>query len=326
MKKKIVLYKKIPDAEICRLSEHFEVAFFDGFTTENKDDVLAALAEVEGVIGASMPMKPELLECAPHLKVCSTISVGLDQFNIDYLNQRSIALMHTPSVLTETTADTIFTLLMCTARRAIELSNMVRDGEWTKSIGSKQYGVNVHAKTIGIIGMGSIGYALAKRAHMGFDMPVHYFNNSVNERAEVDFNAKKMSLEKVLQTSDFVCVVLPLTKETEKMIAANELAMMKPSSIFINGSRGKIVDESALIAALHDQKILAAGLDVFEVEPLPSSSPLLQLQNAILFPHIGSATHETRLEMVSCAVDNLIAALSGDLSQNCANRSHIKTD
>jgi gluconate 2-dehydrogenase len=123
-----------------------------------------------------------------------------------------------------------------------------------------------------------------------------------------------------------VCVVLPLTKETEKMIAANELAMMKPSSIFINGSRGKIVDESALIAALHDQKILAAGLDVFEVEPLPSSSPLLQLQNAILFPHIGSATHETRLEMVSCAVDNLIAALSGDLSQNCANRSHIKTD
>ena len=324
MKKKVILYKSIPEAELARLNHHFNVHFFDGITSHNHAEVLIALSDAEGLIGASKPINEALLKHAPRLKACSTISVGLDQFDVDYLNQRDIALMHTPSVLTETTADTIFTLLMCSARRGVELSNMVREGQWQRSIGSEHYGVNIYGKTIGIIGMGRIGYALAKRAHLGFDMPVHYFNLSANEKADSELNAQQMSLEEVLKTADFVCSVLPLTKETEKLIGAEQFTMMKPSAIFINGSRGKIVDEVAMIDALEKKQILAVGLDVFEVEPLPASSPLCQLDNATLFPHIGSATHETRNAMVTCAVDNLIAALNGDLSHNCANRYEIR--
>nr|WP_086939519.1 NAD(P)-dependent oxidoreductase [Thaumasiovibrio occultus] len=319
MKQKVVLYKQIPDAELARLERHFEVSYFDGISEDNYAAFIEALAQADGLLGASKPMKENVLKHAPNLKACSTISVGLDQFDVDYLNQRGIALMHTPSVLTETTADTIFTLLMSTARRTVELSTMVREGRWQRSIGSEHYGVNVYGKTLGVIGMGRIGYAVAKRAHLGFDMPVNYFNLAAHEQADRDLNATQMSLEEVLKTSDFVVVVLPLTAETEKLIGAEQFAMMKPSTIFINGSRGKIVDEQALIHALETQQILAAGLDVFEVEPLPATSPLCGLNNATLFPHIGSATHETRLGMVTCAVDNIIAALKGDLSVNCAN-------
>lgn len=323
MKKKIVLYKSIPEAEIKRLQAHFEVCTFDGLDDANYAEFLSSLSDAHGLIGASKPINQEVLSHAPMLEVCSTISVGIDQFDLESLNQRGIALMHTPSVLTETTADTIFTLLMCTARRGVELSNMVREGQWKRSIGSEHYGVNIYGKTIGVIGMGRIGYALAKRAHLGFDMPVHYFNLSANEKANNVLNAKQMSLEEVLKTSDFVCMVLPLTKQTEKLIGEKQFAMMKPSAIFINGSRGKVVDETALIKALKSRQILAAGLDVFDVEPLPETSPLCQLDNATLFPHIGSATHETRHAMVTCAVDNLIAALNNDLSHNCANQNQI---
>ncbi|ANU38986.1 NAD(P)-dependent oxidoreductase [Vibrio scophthalmi] len=324
MKKKVVLYKQIPSAELMRLKMHFEVCFFDGLNDDNYDEFISSLSDAHGLIGASKPINESILKYAPKLKACSTISVGLDQFDVDYLNQRGIALMHTPSVLTETTADTIFTLLMCSARRGVELSNMVREGQWQRSIGSEHYGVNIYGKTIGIIGMGRIGYALAKRAHLGFDMPVHYFNLSPNQQANSDLDAIQMSLEEVLKTADFVCVVLPLTKQTEKLIGAEQLAMMKPSAIFINGSRGKIVDEAALIEALQQKTILAAGLDVFEVEPLPASSQLCRLDNVTLFPHIGSATHETRNAMVTCAVDNLIAALNNDLSLNCANQHQLR--
>jgi glyoxylate/hydroxypyruvate/2-ketogluconate reductase len=227
--------------------------------------------------------------------------------------------MHTPGVLNETTADTMFTLIMCTARRAVELSNMVREGRWTSNIGEALYGTDVHGKTLGIIGMGRIGYAIAKRGHFGFDMKIQYSNRSRKLDAEQDLNATYMEMEELLKTSDFVCVMTPLTAETERLIGAKEFAMMKKSAIFINGSRGKVIDEAALVDALNNGTIRAAGLDVFEVEPLPGDSPLCKLDNAVLFPHIGSATAETRLAMITCAVDNLINALNGDISQNCAN-------
>lgn len=325
MKKNIVLYKAIPADQLARLQQHFNVTIFDGITAQNVSEFQQALATADGIIGASYPITADDLAIAPKLKVASTISVGIDQFDVDAMTSRKIALMHTPSVLTETTADTIFTLVLCSARRIIEMAEMVKNGQWTKSIGESDYGSNVNGKTIGILGMGRIGYAVAKRAHAGFGMSVLYYSNHQHTDAENQLNARRCDLDTLLAESDFVCVVLPLVPSTEKLIGKNELAKMKSSAFLINGSRGKIVDEAALIDALERGVIRGAGLDVFEVEPLPIDSKLLKLPNVIALPHIGSATHETRYAMVECAVDNLIAALKGDFSQNCANPDVIKS-
>ena len=325
MKKKILLYKKIPEQEFQRLAERFDVTYFPIINDSNRHAFFTALAEAEGIIGSSVAMGTDVLNQAVKLKAASTISVGTDQFDLAYLAGRGIPLMHTPNVLNETTADTLFTLIVCTARRAIEMSKMVTEGRWTKSIDEQSYGTDVHGKTLGIIGMGRIGYALAKRGHFGFNMRIQYANRHRNISAEQDLNATYLEMETLLKTSDFICVMTPLTVHTERLIGAKEFALMKKSAIFINGSRGKVIDEKALINALSTGSIRAAGLDVFEVEPLPIDSPLCSLDNAVLFPHIGSATTETRLKMVSCAVDNLIRALEGDISRYCANQHLLDT-
>ncbi len=309
MKKTVILYKKIPDEQKTRLQQEFNLVYFDGINQYNRQDVLTALQTADGLIGASIPITSELLDNAPHLKAISTISVGYDNFDVADLNKRGIRLMHTPSVLTDTTADTIFTLILSTARRAVELSMMVRAGEWKRSIGAEYYGTDVHHKTIGILGMGRIGSAVTKRAHCGFDMKVLYMSDKPNLQVERQYQAERCSLDEVLQRADFVCITLPLLASTEHLITKEKLELMKPSSILINGARGRIVDQAALIEALQNGTIRAAGLDVFEIEPLPADSPLIALPNVVLLPHIGSATTETRYNMVSCAVDNIIAAL-----------------
>lgn len=319
MKPNVILYKKIPDDQLARLQSNFNLTFFDGINETNRTEFMHSLKNADGIIGASCPITTDFLDAAQKLKAASTISVGVDQFTISEMTHRGIYLMHTPGVLTETTADTIFTLILTTARRAVEMAEMVKAGHWTKSIGSEFYGSDVNGKTIGILGMGRIGYAVAKRAAAGFNMSVLYYNDSVNEMAERDFNARRCDLDTLLSESDFVCVVLPLLPATEKFISKEQLYKMKRSAFLINGSRGKIVDEKALIEALQEGVIRGAGLDVFEKEPLPVTSPLLSLPNVVALPHIGSATHETRHAMVVCAVDNLIAALKGDVSKNCIN-------
>lgn len=253
-----------------------------------------------------------MLEQAPRLEIISTISVGVDQFDVDYLTRRGILLASTPTVLTEATADTIFALMMASARRVVELAEFVKAGKWTSSIGEALYGVNVHAKTIGVVGMGRIGRAVARRAHLGFGMNVLYHSRSAAPDAEAAFSAKAVSLETLLSQADFVCVVLPLTPATERLIGRREFALMRPDSVFINGSRGRIVDEAALIEALQEGRIRAAGLDVFEREPLSADSPLLKMANVVALPHIGSATRETRLAMAELAVENLRAGLRGE--------------
>lgn len=321
MKKNILIYKKIPLDQISRLKEKFNVFYFDGISELNKDEVLEKLAICEGMIGASVAFDKATLDLAKHLKAISTISVGYDNFDINYLTQRNIRLMHTPDVLTDTTADTIFTLLLMTARRAVELSNLVLNKQWNKSIGSEQYGTDVHHKTLGILGMGRIGQALAKRAHCGFDMKILYNSNSRKVDVENLYSATYCDLDELLAKSDFICITLPLTTETNKLISKEKLELMKPNSILINGGRGKIIDEKALINALKDNTIRAAGLDVFEIEPLPHDSELLKLNNVVLLPHIGSATEETRYNMVKCAVDNLIMALQPEKPQkNLVNK------
>lgn len=319
MKKSIVLYKKIPQKQLQKLQYHFNVTAFDGINDANREGFYQALATADGLLGASYPITREDLQQAPKLKAVSTISVGIDQFDLTEINRRGIYLMHTPGVLTETTADTIFTLILNAARRVIEMSDLVRSGHWTHSISEECYGVDVNGKTIGILGMGRIGSALARRAYAGFGMNVLYYNDTANHEAEQKYQATRCDIDELLHRSDFVCIVLPLRPETEKFIDADKLNKMKPDAFLINGSRGKIVDEKALIQALKQGVIRGAGLDVFEQEPLPVCSELLSFANVVALPHIGSATHETRGKMVETAVNNLIAALDGQVHQNCVN-------
>ncbi|HLX02851.1 MAG TPA: D-glycerate dehydrogenase [Trinickia sp.] len=324
MKPKIIAYKALPDDVLAYLREHAEVVTLDDAAASSPDTLAAALSDADGAIGASVKVTPAMLEGATRLKALSTISVGFDQFDVVDLTRRGILLAHTPDVLTESTADTVFALILASARRVVELADWVRAGQWKKSVGEAQFGVEVQGKTLGIVGLGRIGGALARRAALGFNMRVLYTNRRPNEAAERAYGAIRVELAELLRESDFVCLQVPLTPETRHLIGASELKTMKPGAILINASRGPTVDEAALIDALRDGTILGAGLDVFECEPLPAGSPLLQMKNVVALPHIGSATHETRHAMARCAAENLVAALAGTLSRNIVNREVLE--
>lgn len=325
MKPSIVLYKSIPPDLHARLEQHFTVHAFDDLNPENPTALQQALQQAEGIIGSGGKIDDAFLQQAPKLRAASTIAVGYDNFNVEALNARNIVLMHTPTVLTETVADTLMGLMLASARRMVEVAERVKAGEWQESIGPDWYGMDVHHKTIGILGMGRIGLALAQRAHFGFGMPVLYNARRIHQEAEQRFNARRCDLDTLLAESDFVCIVLPLTDETFHLIGREQLAKMKKSGILINAGRGPVVDEAALIEALQNGTIHAAGLDVFEQEPLVVNSPLLNMPNVVALPHIGSATHETRYGMAACAVDNLIVALTGTVKENCVNPQVLRT-
>jgi gluconate 2-dehydrogenase len=316
---RVLLYRPIADDLRQQLGTACRLTAVNSLAEALRPEYRPILSEVEGIIGVGDRVGADVLDQLPNLRVASTISVGYDTFDVDDLTRRGILLTHTPDILTETTADMIFLLILGVARRATEMLELVRQGKWTDRIPSSSYGYNVHGKTIGILGMGRIGYAVARRAHAGFGMNVIYYSRSQNERAERDFSARRCELDTVLKTADFVCLTLPLTEQTFHLIGSNELALMKPDAFLINGGRGANVDESALIDALHNGIIRGAGLDVYEQEPLPQTSLLLSMPSVFTLPHIGSATHETRRAMARCAVDNLLAALSGRALRNCVN-------
>jgi gluconate 2-dehydrogenase len=313
---KIVVYKPLPEETIEYLRSHADVAIVD---PKQPNALIDALKDADGAIGTGVKMNAETLAGATRLKVLSTVSVGFDAFDIDYLNQRGILLTNTPDVLTESTADTAFSLVLLTGRRLAELDAFVKAGKWTKKIGEDKFGVDVHHKTLGIVGLGRIGTSVARRAALGFEMKVLYVGHGVNERAEREYGARKVELEELLSTSDFVLLQPPLTAETRNLIGTPQLRAMKRSAFLINASRGQIVDEAALVEALKDGTIAGAGLDVYLEEPLSVESPLLKMNNVVTLPHIGSATHETRRAMNKNAAENLISALNGTLKSNMIN-------
>src|ERR1700761_476144 len=321
MKRKIVAYKPLPDDVLAYLQQHADVVQADA---AQHDAFVAALKDADGAIGASVKITPAMLDSAPKLKALSTISVGYDNFDVADLTKRGIVLAHTPDVLTESTADTVFSLILASARRVVELAAFVKAGEWRGSIGPELYGVDVQGKTLGIVGLGRIGGAVARRAALGFNMKVLYTNRSANPPAETAYGRRRVELAELLASADFVCLQVPLTPETKHMIGAAELKSMKQSAILINASRGATVDEKALIEALQNGTIHGAGLDVFETEPLPADSPLLKMANVVALPHIGSATHETRHAMARNAAENLVAALEGTLATNIVNREVLR--
>nr|WP_298250390.1 D-glycerate dehydrogenase [uncultured Halomonas sp.] len=311
MQKRILAYGRLSEAQLAQLDRDFEVQTFPGLESADDPAFLAALPKAHGLVGSGLPITPELLDSAPNLEAIATISVGYDGMPVDELTRRGILLCNTPDVLTETTADTGFALILAASRRVVELADFVRRGDWQASIGEAQFGSDVHGKTLGMIGFGRIGAAVARRGALGFGMRVLYSNASPKPALEQELGAERRTLDSLLAEADIICVTVPLTAETEHLIGAHEFGLMKPSAIFVNIARGRVVREADLIAALEKGQVRAAGLDVFEQEPLSPESPLPHMPNVVALPHAGSATHETRDAMAQRAVDNISRALQG---------------
>ncbi|RUR28104.1 2-hydroxyacid dehydrogenase [Vreelandella nanhaiensis] len=321
MKKNIMVMGRLSASQEAELAQHFTLLEHSGSLDLAQPGVPEVLSKAHGIIGSSLPVTPELLDAAPELEVISTVSVGYDSIPVDELTKRGIMLCNTPDVLTETTADIGFALIMAAGRRMIELAEVVKQGKWQSGIGPDLYANDVHGKTLGMVGFGRIGAAIARRGALGFGMPILYSNASPKPELEKELSAKRCELETLLAESDYVCITVPLTQETEKLIGKREFSLMKPSAVFVNIARGKVVDEAALIDALKNNTIRAAGLDVFEQEPLPASSPLPHMHNVVALPHIASATHETRQAMAQRAVDNIRLALQGERPINVVNET-----
>ena len=313
MKPKVIVYKKVDQKVLEYIKQTCDVVYFEKLDSENYAEFLHELKDAHGILGVGLKIDKELLDQAPQLKMVCNVSVGYDNLDLPQLSKRGIMATNTPEVLNETVADTVMGLIIATARRMPELDDWVKTGQWDSNLAEKWFGVDVHHKVLGIIGMGGIGTAVAKRAHFGFNMDILYHNRSRNREAEQIYGATYCSLEELLNQSDFVCLMTPLTPETEKLMGKREFEHMKESAIFINASRGKTVDEEALIHALQNGEILAAGLDVFDPEPVKKDNPLLSMKNVVTLPHIGSATMETRFNMAMLAAENLVVGLRGDV-------------
>jgi gluconate 2-dehydrogenase len=309
--KRVVVFRELPADQLERIARAHAVTLANPRVPGQRDAFYAALPEAQGLIGSSLRIDAATLALAPKLEVISSISVGVDNYDLPEMRRRGIVLCHTPGVLTETTADTIFALVMATSRRLVELALHVREGRWTRNIDERLFGWDVHGKTLGIVGFGRIGQAVARRAALGFGMPVLYHSPVVVELSELAGRARPVPLDALLPEADIVALTLPLTDETRGLMDAERFARMKPGAIFVNASRGAIVQEGALLAALDSGRLRAAGLDVFAVEPLPMDSPLRTHPHVTALPHIGSATHETRHAMAELATTNLLLALAG---------------
>ncbi|NYT63843.1 D-glycerate dehydrogenase [Alcaligenaceae bacterium] len=310
-RKQVLVYRQLPAGQLARIRQEHDVLVANPRVPQQRAAFFDALPQVQGMIGSSYLIDAGLLTQTPRLEVISSISVGVDKFDLKALFRRGVTLCHTPGVLTETVADLMFSMMLATSRRVVELARYVQDGCWDRSVGDELYGWDVHGKTLGILGYGRIGQALAQRAAMGFNMPVLYHTRTPVPSGLPEGRARAASLRELLMQSDFVVVVLPLTDQTRGMIGVQELSAMKPGAILINGARGPIVQEAALLDALDNGRLRAAGLDVFDTEPLPLDSRLRNHPKVLALPHIGSATHETREAMCEMATTNLLLALQG---------------
>ncbi|SFM53621.1 D-glycerate dehydrogenase [Variovorax sp. OV329] len=308
---KVLVARAIFPETIARLEQHFDVEANQADESWSKEQLMAKLQGKAGAFTTGTErIDAELLAACPELKICANMAVGYNNFDVDAMTARGVLATNAPDVLTETTADFGFALLMATARRVTESEHFLRRGEWTKWRYDMFAGSDVHGSTLGIIGMGRIGQGIAKRGAHGFGMKVVYHNRSrLDAKLEVECKASYVSKEELLKTADHVVLVVPYSAASHHTIGAAELAQMKPTATLINIARGGIVDDAALAQALRDKRIAAAGLDVFEGEPKVHPD-LLTVPNVVLTPHIASATVPTRKAMADLAVDNLIAYLT----------------
>jgi glyoxylate reductase len=284
-----------------------------------RETLLREIADVDGVICLlTEKMDAEVIERARRCRVIAQVAVGHDNIDVAAATKRGILVTNTPGVLTETTADMAWAILMATARRVVEGDKFTRSGRWKTWELMGFTGQDVHGATLGIVGLGRIGAAIARRSR-GFEMPLVYHNRRRSEALERELGATYASLDDLLRQSDFVVVATALTPETRHLIGEREFGLMKPSAVIVNIARGAVIDQRALYRALVDRKIWAAGLDVFEVEPVPMDDPLLRLENVVIPPHLGSASIATRIKMATMAADNCLAGVTGKLPPNLIN-------
>lgn len=310
MKKTVVGFSSLTNDLQEKLKTHFNLLLLNPKAGNLEAQFQDIMPQADGMIGAGRKLDESILQYAHKLKIISSISVGFDNYDVDYLNQRGILLTNTPDVLTQSTADLAFALLMAAARRVTELDQWAKQVQWKRTVQPEQYGVDVYGKTLGIVGLGNIGTAMARRGRFGFNMNVLYYSQHAKPELEQQLGAQRCTLHELLQQSDFVSIHVALNEHTHHLIGRKQLAQMKKSAILINVARGQVIDEQALIDALNQQQILGAGLDVYAKEPL-QTSPLFALPNVVTLPHIGSATIETRQAMNNLAFENLSNALNG---------------
>lgn len=324
---RVFVTRPIPDAGMNFLKEAFpdserlEVWLQD--VPPTREQLLQYVVGAEGLLCLlTERVDAELLDAVgPSLKVVSSMSVGVDHIDLVEATRRGIPVGHTPGVLTDATADQAFALLLSAARRIPEAERFVRTGKWVTWSPSLLLGADLVGRTLGIVGFGRIGQAVAKRAQ-GFDMRVIYHDRS----SEPAYGARSVDLDTLLNESDFISMHVPLTQSTRHMVDADFLSRMKPGAVLVNTSRGGVVDQDALYVALKSKRIFAAALDVTDPEPLPADSPLLELENCIVVPHLGSASKWTRDQMSLLAAQNLVAGLKGDRLPYCANPGVYSTE
>ncbi|MBA7485794.1 D-glycerate dehydrogenase [archaeon] len=326
VKPKVYVTRQLFDEAIEILEEHAEVEVYEGVDDAiPRELLLEKVVDVEGLLSLlTERIDAEVMDAAEGLRVISNYAVGYNNIDVAAATERGIYVTNTPGILTDTTADAAFALLMAVARRIPEADRHIRARGWIHAWGPRMFiGTDVHGKTLGILGMGRIGSAIAKRAK-GFDMKVIYHDLYRREDLEEELGIDYKSKEEVLMEADFVSLHVPLTPETHHMIGAGELAAMKETAILINTSRGPVVDEEALYEALRDGAIAGAGLDVFEVEPINPGSPLLDMDNIVLTPHLASGSVETRTKMATTAALNLVSVLQGKEPPNLVNPEVLK--
>lgn len=313
----VFITRKLPDEVVKQLKEKFNVKMWHSEEIPMTYEELKKEAKDAHALWTVLSDKidRELIESLPNLKVISNLAVGYNNIDTEAAKERGIIVTNTPGVLTETTADLTFALLLATARRVTESERDLRAGKWKSWTPMGLTGMDVFGATLGIIGMGRIGEAVAKRAK-GFNMNVLYHNRTRKKEAEEEFGFSYVELDTLLQESDFIVLLTPLTAETKGLIGERELSLMKETAAIINVARGGIIDEQALYEALKTNKIWAAGLDVFEVEPVPMDHPLLTLPNVTVLPHIGSASIHTRMAMMQMNAEAIEAVLEETEPEN----------
>jgi len=324
MKPKVYVTRLLPKPAMDRIHSFCEAEVWEGELPPPRDTLLEKVRDVEGLVSLlTDKVDAELMNRAPNLKVVSNYAVGFDNIDVAEATNRGIIVGNTPGVLTDTTADFAFTLMMAAARRVAEADRTVRAGKWKTWGPMVLLGQDIHGATLGILGLGRIGQAVARRAK-GFDMKLLYHDVVRQKQSEEELGIQFVEFDRLLAESDFITIHINLTAENYHLMGAKQFDKMKKTSILVNTARGPIVDNMALYEALRDWKIAYAALDVTEPEPLPAEHPLLTLDNVIVVPHIASASVATRTKMALMAADNLIAGLKGETPPNPVNAEALK--